>query len=245
MMEAKKNRYVIRPILALLLLFAVVGVFVYADPTGVSITYNSTDSGPTVTAGNDSQPGGTITTMVLNVVQQNSNWKAYIGNITGTLTLDDSNSRTIFDWTLSAASITGEIYASRASSPTWGSVNCSNITTVAAEETALGHTPTAADSIRNTFNETTHTAMTTAGRTMPADSCNATSTFEDDARVTQASANFQELLLHDTTNIIYATAISQDTASYNGSETVDFQMIVADDTSATASTYYFFAEISG
>src|SRR3989338_5789452 len=78
---------------------------VSAVPEGVNtITYisNSTKS---LTAGNlinstfnsSVGPGGYIFTMNLDTTQQNKRWKAYVGNVTGKLTLDDASSYTIFD----------------------------------------------------------------------------------------------------------------------------------------------------
>lgn len=214
-----------------------------ADPAGTTITSNSTDNGRTFTPSNRSDPGGSITTLVLNAIQQNQQWKAYVGNITGSLTLDDSVGNTIYEWSLSAAEISGEILVSRASSPTWANVNCSNITVIQTEQTALGINDSVTDSIKNTFNYTTHASMIVAGRTISANSCNATSTYVSDARQAQATADFQEILLDDDTNLIYATKINQDKTGYNGSNTYDFQLIVADNPTVTSNTYYFYAEI--
>jgi len=244
----KKSRRIKKGVLQVLLLMLAIGalmvVFVNADPTGTSITYNVTDSGASASPSNRTDDGGTITTLVLNAVQQNNNWKAYLGNITGALTLDDSAGNTIFDWTLSAAGITGEIYVSRASSITWSSINCTTIATVGTEETALGMAGGNIDSIRSTFNESIHPEIVTAGRTMPANTCNATSTFVSDAREDQSSAMYPEVLMHDGSNLVYATPLNQDQTAFDGSS-ADFQLIVADDVTAASTTYYFYAEISG
>lgn len=235
----------------LLLVTILVGLFMltysaWADPSGTSISSNSTDPGGTSTAANRSDEGGTITTLVLNAVQQNTKWKAYLGNITGTLTLDDSNGQTIFDWSLAAAGISGEVYVTRASSITWANTNCSTIGTINTEHTALGISGNSVDSINATFNETTHPEIVVAGLTISANQCNyASSTFVSDARQAQASATFPEVLLQDGTNLIYATPINQDQTSYDGSTTADFQLIVADDPTVTDTTYFFYAEIEG
>lgn len=231
--------------LLLFVLLQVFAIFVYADPTGTSITYNSTDAGAIASPDNRSDAGGSITTMVLDAVQQNAKWKAYVGNITGTLTLDDSNGKTIFDWSLAAASITGEVYASRAASITWSNINCSAPATITNEQTAIGFTPTDVDSIQNTFNESTHPAFTTAGRTIAANTCNATSTYVNASKQAQASSYFPEILMGDGSNLVYATPIKQDTFGYDNTSKVDFQLILADDPSVTATTYYFYAEIGG
>lgn len=242
--EDKKMR-VTQTLLVLIILTSVITVFVSADPGGTAVSWNSTDLGYAGSPANMTEDGGTITTMVLNAVQQNDKWKAYLGNITGALTLDDSTGTTIFDWTLAASGITGEIYVTRASSVTWSSINCTTTAITNTEMTALGQVGTAVDSIRNTFNETTHPAWVTAGRTMPANTCNSTATFVSDARQNIATASFPEILMTDGTSLVYSTTINQDATDYNDGDTSDFQFIVADDVSAASTTYYFYAEISG
>jgi predicted lipoprotein with Yx(FWY)xxD motif len=179
----------------------------------------------------------------MDAAQQNSQWKAYVGNITGSLRLDDSAGNTIYQWSLGDSVVTGEIYASRSSSITWSSTNCSNATTILNEQTALGMNASAVDSIQNTFNETTHPGLLVAGRGITLNTCSATSTFVNSARQAQASADFPELLLQDTTNLIYTTIINQDNQGYLGSTTYDFQMIVADTPTAASTMYYFYAEL--
>lgn len=232
--------------LMLLVAISLLAYTAFADPSGTSITFNSTNPGGTQTAGNRSDAGGTITTLILDAVQQNTKWKAYLGNITGTLTLDDSNGNTIFDWSLAAAGITGEVYVTSATSITWGSIACATQGTIDTEHTALGILGNSVDSINATFNETTHPQIIVAGQTIGANSCGfAASTFVSDTREAQASATFPEVLLHDTTNLVYATPINQDSTSYDGASTADFQLIVADDPTVTDTTYYFYAEIGG
>jgi len=71
--------------------------------------------------------GGYLSTFNLSSTVQNSRWKAFIGNVTGSFTLDDSTGATIYDWSI--ATITGRVYATRQSGAiTWASVNCSNAT---------------------------------------------------------------------------------------------------------------------
>jgi hypothetical protein len=228
-------------VLLLVLLLAVSAWVVLADPSGTTISSNSTDTGRTSTPSNRTDPGGSITTLNLDAVQQDSQWKAYVGNITGSLRLEDTAGSSIYNWALS--SMIGEIYVSRSSSITWSTVNCTTATNITAEETALSINSSGVDSIKNTFNTTTHPAFSVAGRSITANSCNATSTLVSGARQPQATADFPELILHDTTNFIYTTIITNDKVGYNGSDTYDFQMIVADNPSTTSNTYYFFAEL--
>ena len=71
---------------------------VKADPAGATVSDNVTATAATYFPDNRSDAGGTITTMVLSAVQQNDKWKAYVGNVSGSLTLDDSNGYTIYRW---------------------------------------------------------------------------------------------------------------------------------------------------
>lgn len=235
----KKTEVLILMIVTLVTLAAIA----QAAPGGVSISSNSTNLGRTSFPANRSDPGGSITTMVLDAVQQDTQWKAYIGNISGSLKLDDSAGSTIFAWSLDAAATTGEVYASRANTITWASSACSTGATVTAEQTALSINGAGSDSINNTYNMTVHPGFSVAGIPIGANSCSfATSTYVNSAKQSQATADFPSVLLHDGTNLIYATIINQDTVGYNGG-TYDFQMIVADIPTVASTTYYFYAEL--
>ena len=72
-----------------------------------------------------------------------------MGNVTGRLTLDNSDNQTIYDWTYTRGD--GEVYATRASSVTWSTLLCANSTTISAEESALNQVSGHPDSISNTF----------------------------------------------------------------------------------------------
>ena len=236
----------LRTYFVLLALAVFVGVYsfhVSADPTGVSILGNVTDTAPEYFPDNRSDQGGTITTLELSVTQQNSKWKAYVGNITGVLTLDDALGNSIFQWNLGAVDITGEVYVSRSSGVAWGDLNCSNVSLIEDEETFLGFTAGTVDSINYTFNETTHTAINVAGMTISADTCRSTSTFINDTRQDISDAIFQEVLLASGTDIVYTTKITQNVHSYNNDSFVDFQLIVPDDVTTAITTYFFYAEI--
>jgi len=216
-----------------------------ADPAGASITSNVTESSPVYSPGSLTNPGGTINTVVLDVVQQNDKWKAYVGNISGALTLDDGDGYTIFQWAMGASEVAGEVYASRANSIDWSVINCSNVTLIDTEDSVIGFSGSSLDNINNTFNETTHNAIVTAGRTMVANSCRATATFVNDTKQNQSSAFFQEVLFASGNDLIYTSPLNQGTAAFNYNSTVDFQFIVADDVTQAITTYYFYVEIGG
>jgi hypothetical protein len=236
-----------RGALALAILLLITLSFVYftlGEPSGATLTSNSTDNGPTINPLALTNNRSTITTIVLDSLQQDQRWKGYVGNVTGTLTLDDSNNFTIYDWT-GVNTAAGEVYASRNSSLTFSSVSCVDNATLTAEQTALNMTGTEADSINRTFNGTDHTT-TSVGAT-PLSNCRMISTYVNDADQGQDSGDsFQEFLMEDSTNnLIYVAIMNDNTAGYNNNN-YDFQMIVAESSvQATPQTYYFWVELDG
>lgn len=211
------------------------------QPTGTSIMFNTTDIAPTPSPDNRTDPGGSITTINIDALQQNPRWKAYVGNVSGSLTLDDSGGDTIFSWALDPEDITGEVYSSRTDSITWNLVECASIATIESEEAFLGMTSGSPDTINRTFNETTHQAISVGTQNILEDTCRATSTYVNSAAQNQATADFQLVLIHDTSNLIYVTPINPNTEGYDSS-IFDFQMILANDPGDTT-TYYFFVEL--
>lgn len=231
-------------IIIFLVVFLIIGIpAVLSLPTAPSVITirNETDS-PTAGAIINTS-GGSITTMVLNATTQNLRWKAYVGNVTGTLTLDDANDYTIFDWSLT--SVLGEVYATRASSSvSWPDVNCSTPFNTTNEEIALNHTSNPNDNISTTFSEQTHNSFYIGSREIKENSCYSLHTYVNDS---SQSSDFEEILLHDKTNMVYATIIENNALGYNPNETFDFQMILPENgmegwTSSTA--YYFYVELT-
>lgn len=242
-----REQFIKVSVFSLIIIFALVLLLnvgiTNADPAGATITSNITSTAPLYTPGNRTDDGGTINTLTFNVVQQDANWKAYVGNISGTLTLDDSNGKSIYQWAMTNADITGEIYATKIDNPDWSIINCSNQTTIDSEDATLGFSNSSVDSINRTFNETTHQSIFVAGRTIAANTCRATATYVNDSAQNQSTADFQQILFSSGTNIVYASPINQGKTSYDGNSTVDFQMLIADDVTAAITPYYFFVEI--
>ena len=221
-------------------------ILVYAVPSGPTITFISNETKQTSAARMINTTGGSITTMMLNATTQNPRWKAYVGNVTGTLTLDDANDNTIFDWTLT--NVIGEIYATRASGNiNWTGTNCSNSTHISNENFALNHT-NKDDNITKTFNSQSHNGFFAGTREILANTCFSVRTYVNS---TSQSARFEEVILYDGTNasngnIIYATPLEQDAYGFDNS-TYDFQMIVPENglaTWASSTAYYFYVELT-
>ena len=244
MLDLTTARKIEKVLLLVLAFFIIVSsIKVLALPGTVTVTYNDTGSAPAITPANRSDNGGTINTIVFDTLQQDYNWKAYVGNITGSYTLDDATGKTIYSWALTGFTITGEVYASRYNSITWAQINCSNGTSTLNEMSNLSMGGTDADSISRTFNETSHEAFLVGTRNMTG--CNCTATYLNDTRQTvNSTSKFQEVLLADNASrMVYTTVINNDQLGYNA-DTFDFQMIVAENgESTTPQTYYFWAEL--
>jgi len=217
---------------------------VLALPSAPGINYISNSSAVSGLHNRSEDAKGTITTVVLSANQQDYKWKAYIGNITGKVALDDANGKSIYDWNLGTSS-GGEVYVSRYSNINWGSIGCANPASIAAEHTALGISGSAADSINATFNFTTHKPMT-VGTNPVLNGCPSTATYINDVQQSMSSsALFQEVLLRDTSSgeMIYSTFIESAQTGYDNSPH-DFQLLVAENESATVpNNYYFWVEL--
>ena len=210
---------------------------VHAQPTGTDITFNETDFGPTIGPSNRTDDGGTITTLVLDALQQTNRWKAYIGNVTGSLTLDDGGGNTIFSWTLDLSSLTGEVYSTRSNTVSWADIRCADTTLISGEESFLNMDPNGIYTINNTFNETTHPQLTIGSNVITTNTCRSTSTYVSNAPQAIGSADFPLILLDDETDLVYTNIINSQTTGYDGSA-YDFQMIVPNNPFDT--TQYFF-----
>jgi hypothetical protein len=217
----------------------VLSSLVSALPSAPVVQYIANSSATSSIVNRTQDQQGTITTVILSANQQDYKWKAYIGNVSGKVALDDANGKSIYDWNLGTTG-GGEVYVSRFSTINWASIACVDQTSVDAEQTGLGIIFTARDSINATFNETTHRAFSVG--TVGVSGCRSTATYiNDNPQVMSSSAYFQEILLRDTINghMVYSTLMETAHTGYDNSPH-DFQLLVAENESATAPTTYFF-----
>lgn len=236
------------PLFAITLLFllgisSIAGIIVFAEPNGVTVVSNTTATATPTSAAAITTAGGSFTTLLLNATTQTLRWKAYVGNITGSLTLQDGANFTIYDWSLSSPA--GEVYASRNNSISWSAIRCGVTSILQTEQTQLNITTTKEDSINRTFNNTIHRGFYVGTTLIQNSTCRAIATYVNNTRQSSAeNATFQEVLLDDTVSIVYATLLEANAQGYNNGQ-FDFQMIVPDsDVNPTPSTYYFWAELS-
>ena len=189
--------------------------------------------------GNETSEGGYITPVNLSAISQTLYWQGYFGEVIvgGTETLNTATAEggnltelnLYFTSNCSVASLSGEIYATTASSVQWSSIVAG---TTAQVDSYLGLNSSDPESGTNTF--TINLKYNVSGNIINAP---ATYTF-----VNSSPSNvFDTGILNDTTSLIYVTNVQTDQVGFE-SNTHDFQLIVPVPLSSTP-TYYFSAEL--
>jgi len=236
----KNNRIIAIAVFLIIVLLT----YTYGQPAGAQISYNVSETKTPAAAQYLNTSGGSFTTIILSSETQNLRWKAYAGNVTGVLTLDDSGDYSIYQWGLTE--VTGEVYATRANeSITWASIACATDNQIETEDTNMNHTSSNEDSINSTFSSQIHKAFTVGVVPILQSDCRSTFTWANDSAQTPAvDAPFAEVLLHDGSNLVYTTFIDDDTQGFNYNN-YDFQMIVAERGVASYpnTRYYFYMEL--
>jgi hypothetical protein len=217
-----------------------------AEPEGPTVLSIRNETGTPLPATVINTTGGSISTVFLNATTQNVRWKAYVGNITGRLTLEDASGATIYDWF--SSSVNGQVYATRKETTVnWNDVVCANLTHIENENRAMNQTD-AEDNITSTFSATLHRTFYVGTKQISNNSCRSVHTYVNS---TAQSSLFEEVLLYDGTNetngnIVYTSLIEQNTFGYNN-QTYDFQMIIPENGQpgwSSATAYYFYVELN-
>ncbi len=235
--------------LVYLLLIALISVsslyLANAAPEGVAVVWVANDSGPTRTPSGRQDPGGKIITVTMNLDQQDTDWKAYVGNVTGLLVLQSSSNKSIYEWPITT--LTGEVYVSRNGSVNFssGAISCADAAEIVVEQSVVGMVVTDTDKINSTFNSTNHTSFNVGSNAIGVNSCSATALWVNDTLQSPSpSAIFQEVVLHDGSTLVYASLINDNKVGFDNTTSYDFQAIVAENrTSSTGTTYYFYIEL--
>ena len=236
-------------ILALFLFAITASIVMAADepygPDGISVESNERGNLSQTAAIQVNAAAGNVSELSINATEITTHWQGYFGNITGTITLDDAQGNTMFDWSSETGySPTGEIYAANSSITSWSDVMCVslygnntsvNTTTL---ETMYGMTDGEGDGINETF---TATQDITIG-TSTLSGCPATNTYVNNASDTDY---FNETLLveNSTRAVIFASQIEEDATGFDG-RSWDFQIMVAESDAAGTTPYWFYLELS-
>jgi hypothetical protein len=229
----------------------IISQFSYARPMGADVTNLSTET-YVFTPESRQDLGGTIATITLSSAQQNPAWKAYVGNITGTLVLKNTDGYSIFEWSVNASTMGGYVFVSRNGTLAWANIACADTSVVDAEQAFLGMVTADSSSINKTFNFSAHDSMSISSvGTIANSTCPSMATYVNGtAQTINEDAYFQEILLSSNSNLVYATFINQNAWGFDNNASVgdslyDFQLIVAENESTTVgTTYYFYAEIT-
>ena len=224
-------------------LFAISAVFALPSGPG-SVTTVGSSRYSTFNAANITAVAGNTTELVLNGTAITQTWQGYYGNITGTIVLGNSNNNSLYNWNMTSPA--GQIYATRVVTvPTWANVRCANQTEIYTEETALGTNASVdGDAVNKTFTNTTTFSQFYVGSVVvnTTQNCRAVQLFGSTG---QPSANFAEVLLTDTTNLIYTGLITTPTSGFD-SKTHQFEMLVGQNGhigGTTTTPYYFYLEL--
>jgi hypothetical protein len=186
--------------------------------------------------------GGYIATLNLTANVQNLRWKAFVGNVNGKFTLDDASGNTIYDWPSEIT--TGKVYSTRTNSElNWAGIGCADLTDLENENVAMAHNGVG-DNITATFRHESVSAFYAAGRTISGCSyslktyTNLTGGESDD---------FEEIVLHDGTNLIYTALFDKNAEAGFDGNNYDFQMLVPENGSqgfSGATAYYIYMELN-
>jgi hypothetical protein len=230
-------------IFPLFLIICIMSSFAYGQPSGAVIQYNTSETKTPASAQYLNTSGGTFTTLILSAESQNLKWKAYAGNVSGVLTLDDSGDYSIFQWELSE--ITGRVFATRNESITWSNIGCASQANIYSEETLMNHTSEKEDSINTTFSLQLHREFYVGTKRINESTCRSAFTWANNtAQTPSIDSPYQEVLLHDTSSMVYATFIDDDAVGFNF-KNYDFQMIVPEKGVGgyENTRYYFYLEL--
>lgn len=242
----ERQRYIVIAAFALLAAALMVGT-VIADPSAPT----NVDKGAperrdlsTLQTQTVDAYAGNVTQINLTALSITKGWQGYYGNIAGTLVLQNAANYTFYDWNVSTPK--GQVYATRVAGPTWAGTTCLGAAGITTEEGTLNMAATDADSVTNTFDNTTstHPAFEVGSTTIGASSCYATNAYVDNA--TQSAAFSQVLLADGASNVVYTTLINDSTTGFD-SNSWDFELLVGEDghNGDTAATpYYFWVELN-
>ena len=214
-----------------------------ATPTGPSVLFNVSSSKGSITnsARLVQAEAGNVSEVNITANSITKAWQGYFGNVTGTILLADSLGNNFYTW--NNTNIRGEIYASRSSVVSWGTINCTNASNLTSENTYLGKLSTDPDSVNNTFTSTSHPNITVGTTTLS--NCFSTQAYGNGG---PTGANFWNVLLSDGNgigNVVYTTFINKSTTSFQNGKT-DFELLVGENgnsTSTAPTPYFFYAEL--
>jgi hypothetical protein len=180
---------------------------------------------------------GNVTQVDISGQSISTHWAGFFGNISGNITLKDSNGNTFYDWA-TLGTPRGEVFASIDDSVEWAGIGCATPAELSTIDTALGVGVGDGDSINLTYTTNSHPALTVGGVAVAG--CNATNAYTDAGL--DATAYYQILLTDTSGDAVYTTVINDSTTSFTGSS-ADFELLVGESDGAGTTAIYFYIEL--
>jgi len=208
------------------------------DPSGATLTPGPSSRGSNSSLGTANAQAGNVTQLNIDQTRITDVWQGFYGNVAGQIVLENSNGANFYDWTL--ATITGEVYATRFTIPSWSGINCTNRTHWELEESTLNIISTAIDGINETYNAVSHPSFAVGAKTFASNVCQSVRPYNG----TGTSGQFYNVLLNsNSTNTVYTVILSDNQNAFDNS-TADFEVLVPTDRSTGFGTYYFYVELN-
>ena len=227
-------------------------------PYGVRSIDNVSSSRPNLSSyppATTQAEAGNVSQINLTAISTTKAWQGYFGEITGVLTLEDSDGYVFYNWSTNEPK--GEIYAAINNSINWSEVTCfehngseGNFDVDDAEDW-FGIEADDEDGINETFPDNNNIAFSVGTINISLNTCPATNAYDVNGVATDGQ--FENVLLTDNDVLIFTTIIenneadnSTDILGFDGN-THDFELLVAEDghdgNEDNTTTYYFWAEI--
>jgi hypothetical protein len=267
-MSNRKNTTIF--ILGIFAALCLLTALVLADsdpPYGVKevtyITSSRANSTSNIPANLTNVNAGNITEITISAISTTKSWAGYYGNITGTITLENSVGNVFYNWT--SIEPKGNIFASTNTSIDWSQIRCFDWVVGGTGQTFdqqtaedwFGIPDDASDGLNDTYNNTgldselfVGTRNITEVSAAATATCHSTNVYRDGAKIQD---DFENVLLTDGDRLVFMTVIENnqvnndtDITGFDG-VAHDFQMLVAENgqngQEDTSTTYFFWAEI--
>ena len=215
------------------IMIAVLALAVFANPNAAEVEINETSTyNHTISAGEVTAQGGNVTAINLTTNSTTLNWQGFYGNVSGNLVLGDSSGNIMYDWAITT--VIGRIFATTGTTPTWATVNSTDVTPA---DLDANLSITGADAAASTYTDNNNTAFDIGSVTVAANSRPALIT----------NAGFENILLGvgtgpALTDFVFAGILQNAGTAFN-SETVNFELMVPVSTKGGTETYYFYLEL--
>lgn len=259
--------------LLVLIVFGLTISMVLADPSGPN-TFSVESQRRMNTSGLGGSAdtavwAGNISRISISGVSLTTHWAGFYGNISGGITLDDENNRTLYNWT--NTNPRGEIFATTATSVNWSNgpasdeglgqqnLRCFQMQDIVSNtsteedvnrtdlEATMGLLENDVDGIDETFTVAQgHVEFTVGSSNFSANHCSATRMFNSTEQ--KGVSEYVELILYDDSNdaVIYTALIANNSMGFIGGQT-DWEMMVLENgngTNTAPTTYYFYVELT-